>query len=217
MSTNHHITTSPHHQITKPLLTTAYFGPVQYYSKLKNTKDAVIEVYDTYMKQTYRNRCNIFSSNGSIALSIPVDKPSGKVLTKDVRISYAENWQKNHFKAIESAYRSSPFYEYYMPEFEPILAQKHNFLIDLNSELHNLLLELLQLDVSLEYTTDYIVNDSNKFADYREVISPKYKKQDNEFNPKPYYQVFADKHGFQPNMSILDLLFNEGPNSYEYL
>ncbi len=200
-----------------PLLTTAYFAPVQYYSKFIDSSNVSVEIFDTYMKQTYRNRCVIYTANGAMPLSVPIVKISGKVLTKDVKIGYSEDWRKNHFKAIESAYRSSPYYEYYIHDIEPIFLKKHNFLIDLNNEIHNVLSSILELDVVYNYTEDFVQPNSLDCLDYRELISPKSKIIDADFKQKEYHQVFTEKHGFIPNLSVLDLIFNEGPNSYSCL
>lgn len=201
------------------LLSTAYFAPIQYYSKLVQFPNVLIEQFENYSKQSYRNRCNIFGANGALALTVPVVKASSKkILTKDVRISYDTNWQKLHWKGIESAYQSSPFYEYYIDDLQRFFDKKWNFLLDLNLQIHDEIGSLIELDCDIKLTEDYI-EDVSQIVDLREGIHPKASKSivDPSFVSKKYYQVFSDKQGFIENLSILDLLFNMGPDSLMYL
>jgi hypothetical protein len=201
------------------LLSTAYFAPIQYYSKLYSFSNIYIEVYENYCKQTFRNRCNILAANGLLSLSIPVNKGNElKSLTKDVKIDHDSRWISIHLRAIESAYRSSPFYMYYIDDLTPILNKKHEFLIDLNFELQNTILDLLGFKPIIETTTNF-KQTPIKCIDLTEAIHPKEskKKPDNSFRSENYYQVFSEKYGFLPNLSILDLLFNMGPSSIEII
>ena len=204
----------------KILLSTSYFGPVQYYCKLLQFKNVLIEQWENYSKQSYRNRCNIYGANGVLALSVPVVKAtSKKILTKDVQISYDTNWQKLHWKGIESAYKSSPYFEYYIDDLEKFFNKRWNYLLEYNLEIQKVICEILELEAHCSLTTDFIENETPDLADARDTIHPKKSKSlcDSDFNPKPYTQVFGDKHGFVPNLSILDVVFNLGPEGISYL
>lgn len=198
-------------------LSSAYLAPVNYYAKFANGNHIFIEKCDNYVKQTYRNRCNIVGANGVMPLSIPVEHKSGtKVLTRDIRISDHGNWQHMHWNAIVSAYNSTPFFEYYQDDFHPFYHKKFDFLFDFNEELRLMILGLLNIDdITAEYTTQYKIDFETNEIDLRESIHPKkdYKIADPYFIAKSYYQVFEQKFGFIDNMSIIDLLFNMGNES----
>jgi len=196
----------------KICLSSAYLAPVEYYSEIAKADVVFIESHDYYLKQTYRNRCLIAAANGLMALSIPVEKVSGeKVLTRDVRISDHNGWQLNHWRSIESAYNSTPFFEYYKDDLLPFYEKKWTFLVDFNREMQATILELLNLHIEIKQTTEYKNELDDSFLDLREAIHPK--KEDQPINYKPYYQVFDQRYGFQPNLSIIDLLFNMGNES----
>jgi hypothetical protein len=201
------------------LLSTAYLAPLQYYTKLAGYKHVYIEYFENYSKQSYRNRCTILSANGPLNLFIPVLKDNRtKVLTKDVRIDNNSRWKQMHVRAIESAYRSSPYFLYYADDFFEVYNKNQTFLVDLNNDFLKLTSELLNLDIKTEYTSDYKKLPFS-FDDFSDAIHPKtrMKKPDNHFLSKNYYQVFESKFGFVPNLSITDLLFNLGPNSPEII
>lgn len=208
-------------EIQTALLATAYLGPVQYYSKLLHYPEIIIEQHENYPKQTYRNRCRILGGNGLLTLSIPVDKGSElKVKTKDVIITYAENWQRMHWRTIISAYNNSPFFQYYEDDFAPFYQeQRWKYLIDFNLEIQEMVLDLLGISTEIKLSSDYYQEAAENILDLRETIHPKKQRQkpDLFFSPEPYTQVFEDKFAFQPNLSIIDLLFNEGPESVEIL
>ena len=198
------------------LLSSAYLAPVEYYTKLYAADRVLVERYDHYMKQTYRNRCVIVGANGTLALTIPTEKDDHlKVLMKDVRISDHGNWRHVHWNALESAYRNSPFFEYYADDFRCFYEKKYPFLWDFNQALCEVVCSLIDLHPKIEGTTDYQTELSDGVADFRQLIHPKidYKEADPSFHPLPYYQVFKEKFGFIPNLSIVDLLFNMGPES----
>ena len=198
------------------LLSSAYLAPVEYYTKLYAADRVLVERYDHYMKQTYRNRCVIVGANGTLALTIPTEKDDHlKVLMKDVRISDHGNWRHVHWNALESAYRNSPFFEYYADDFRCFYEKKYPFLWDFNEALCEVVCSLIDLHPKIEGTTDYQTEWSSDTTDFRQLIHPKidYKEADPSFHPLPYYQVFKEKFGFIPNLSIVDLLFNMGPES----
>jgi hypothetical protein len=201
-------------------LSSFYLAPIQYYSKLFRSERAYIEIYDTYQKQSYRNRCLIAGANGILPLSIPVEKPeAGKDKMKDVRISDHGNWRHLHWNALVSAYNSSPFFEYYGDDFRRFYEKKYAFLLDFNEELRVLICRLLDIRPRVGYTDRFIETLPNGMMDFRESIHPKPSRQksDPDFEALPYYQVFAEKHGFLENLSIVDLLFNMGNESRLYL
>ena len=191
------------------LLTTAYFAPAEYYAVLAKADKILLESCEHYTKQTYRNRCQIVSANGVLDLVIPVEKIScEKQLTRDVRISNRTDWQLQHWRSIEAAYNSSPFFEYYKDDLFPFFEKKWTFLWDFNRSLQGKVLELIEIQPNIELTTEYVTNFDENIVDLREKIHPK-KKTDAANLPR-YYQVFEQKFGFIPNLSIIDLLFNLG-------
>lgn len=197
------------------LLSSAYMAPIQYYTKLVKYSDgmAYIEACDNYVKQTYRNRCVIVDANGPLALTIPTEKTAEeKCLMRDIRISDHGNWRHRHWNALEAAYRHTPFFLYYEDDFRPFYEKKHEYLYDFNMELTQLVCDLIGIDIHMEPTIVY--GGVQPLVDLRECIHPKQSwHTDTAFTPAEYYQVFKEKHGFIPNMSIVDLLFNMGPES----
>ena len=198
------------------LLSSAYLAPIQYYNKLLQCAPdmAYIEAHDNYTKQTYRNRCLIADANGPLALTIPTEKPTeGKCLMRDIRISDHGNWRHQHWNALEAAYRHTPFFLYYEDDFRPFFEKKIEFLYDFNMQLTELVCNLVGIDITLN-NTDVYRQIPDGMADFRTLISPKTDwKVDDTFHSVEYYQVFKEKHGFIPNLSIVDLLFNMGPES----
>ena len=171
----------------------------------------LFEIYDNFQKQTYRNRCYIYGANGIQLLSVPIHKISGKQLSKDVKIEYSSNWQSEHLKSLFSAYSSSPFFEFYIDDLLEIFTKKEKFLLDLNIKIFEVLVMLLQESKSYNTTSSYTKAINN---DYRLLVNAKSKIS---YNLPKYTQVFDIKHGFIENLSILDLLFMEGPASTIYL
>ena len=198
------------------LLLSAYLPPVQYYTKLLSAVGgtAYIEACDSYVKQTYRNRCVVVDANGPLARTIPTEKPSGeRCLMRDIRISDHGNWRHQHWNALESAYRHTPFFMYYEDDFRPFYERKIEFLYDFNMELTTMIASLIGIEAKLTPTAHYgqVPED---VLDLRSAITPKQPwQEDTSFRPTAYYQVFKERHGFLPNMSIVDLLFNMGPES----
>ncbi len=199
------------------ILSTAYLGTIQYYSKLLKYNKVLIEKFENYTKQTYRNRCVIYSANGIVNLTIPIKKDKPKTYVKDIIIDYDTNWRKLHWKSIESAYRSSPFFEFFEDDLQPFYSKEFKYLFDFNIELQNFIIENLGIEVELFYTDEYY--EGFDILDYREMFHPKESmaKFDKYFVPEQYHQVFVEKYGWKPNLSIIDLLFNEGPNAINVL
>lgn len=196
------------------LLSTAYLGPVQYYAKLFSYGTVLIEQYEHYVKQTYRNRCYVSSAGGVQALTVPIVKPEKeKCAIKDIRISDHGNWRHLHWNALESAYRNSPFFEYYADDFQPFYTRKYDFLLDFNLELQNVVCKLLDMQPVIKLTEHFVnTGEAAEYDDYRNVIVPGgIYRSDESFRVRDYYQVFQNKLGFQANLSIVDLLFNMGP------
>ncbi|MDL2223703.1 WbqC family protein [Bacteroidales bacterium OttesenSCG-928-M06] len=197
-------------------LTTAYLAPVEYYILLNSSSEIIIEKQDNYIKQTYRNRCIIAGANGLQTLSIPIVKPDNpKCLTKDIQIADHGNWRHLHWNAIVSAYNSTPFFEYYADDFYPFYEKKIKYLFDFNEQLRELICLLLDVSPNIAYSTEYTTDLTPGALDLRERIHPKKEAYLTYF--KPYYQVFDNKYGFYPNLSIVDLLFNMGPESILWL
>lgn len=204
----------------KLLLSTAYFPPVEYLSYISLHTETLVERFENYSKQSYRNRCNILSANGKLPLIIPVKRFRGKKTPiKEVKPDYSYSWQRLHLISINSAYRSAPFFEYYFDDFRVFFERKYDYLIDLNAGILDRLLTVLKLDVNWRFTSSFIATPLPAENDMRETIHPKPSKRQSgrEFKIKEYCQVFDNRHGFQPNLSIIDLLFNLGPDAGSYL
>lgn len=197
-------------------LSSAYLAPVEYYSKLLIYDKVFIEQHDHYLKQTYRNRCTIATPAGEITLSIPTVKPNTtKCPLRDIRISDHGNWRHLHWNALSSAYNQTPFFEYYRDDFRPFYENKYSFLVDFNEEFRQLVCSLIDIQPQIEHTSQYKIDFAPNESDFRERIHPKkdFCIEDPEFIAQPYYQVFQERTGFLPNLSIVDLLFNMGPES----
>lgn len=198
------------------LLYPTYFSSIMQFASIAQSEEVVFEMEDNFQKQTYRNRCYIYGANGKQLLNIPVqhatDKESQRIKTKDIKIDYSSNWQKEHLKSLESAYRSSPFFEFYIDDLLAIFKKKETFLVDLNFKTLHLILELLP--ISIPQSNTKIFEKDLKENDLRFLVNSKSKQ---EYNLPKYTQVFDSKHGYISNLSILDLLFMEGPNALLYL
>ena len=195
------------------LIYPAYFPNIAHYVAMVQTDTVYFEVSDNYQKQSFRNRAEIYGANGKMALTVPVSyTQKNRQLYKDVKIANEDKWQVQHLKSLQSAYRMSPFFEYYIDDIMPLFEKKFTYILDLNLIGLELLSECLQLDLS-SAKTEYFEKDPQGKVDYRMLVRRNFVVSDF----KPYTQVFTEKHGFIPNLSILDLLFNEGPNSEVYL
>lgn len=201
------------------LLSSAYFPPIQYFCKLLGAQGQPVrlEVCETFVKQTYRNRCHIVDNHGLQILNVPVEHGTGRRHPiRELSLSQHGHWQRAHCQAIRTAYGASPFFEYYWDELEATLLRPWTHLVELNTALTTLIATLIDLDLVLIPTTDYLPEVQSaepQCQDWRYGIRPKQPIHDPSFIPQPYYQPFAQHHGFVPNASILDLLFNMGPES----
>ena len=210
------------------LLSTTYFGPIQWYQKLYRADEVWIEQHESFLKQTYRNRCIIATTQGTQALTVPVER-TGTSLIKDIRISDHGNWRHLHWNALKSAYGDSPFFMYYEDDLRPFFERRWDYLLDFNEAIREKLCELLDIQPHVSYTSTFQLQPSTihyppstihhplSTIDFRSAIQPKHPALDPDFEPRRYYQVYEAKHGFQPNLSIVDLLFNMGPESIFYL
>ncbi|MHC1707128.1 MAG: WbqC family protein [Bacteroidales bacterium] len=200
--------------MTQAVFSMAYLPPLEYFTALLTYQEIFLEVSENYQKQTYRNRCRISGPNCIQELIIPVDKMGfAKILSRDIKISYTEPWQKIHWRSIQTAYNNSPYFLYYQDEFEPFYQKKTIFLLDFNLGLMSLLNQWLNTSVVLHPTESYIPEMSIQ-NDYRNRIHP---KKETFCIYKPYTQVFHEKFGFIYGLSIIDLIFNEGPGSLEVI
>lgn len=198
------------------LLSTAYFPPVSWFASLLKSSNARIEVHETYSKQTYRNRCHILSPNGLQALTVPAAKPFGnRSKTTEVVLAQETAWRRLHWKAIETAYNTSPFFMFYCDQIAEVLFEEKTYLITLNQALFLLMLDLLGMKPEVSLTTGFEKEPAD-CTDLRNKIHPKKQFLHNHHFPV-YTQVFSTKHPFIADLSILDLLFNEGPASKDYL
>ena len=223
----------------KALLSSTYFGPIQWYQKLNRYDECLIERHESFIKQTYRNRMIIPTTNGPLSLTIPTNHDISLSM-KDIRISDHANWRHVHWNALLSAYGESPFFEYYQDDIRPFYEKKYEFLFDFNMETTAKMIELLDIRPKISVTDEYVLSEERRvkneefnglanhkvqssnlkvqsIVDFRDAIRPKKPLPDPEFESKRYYQVYEQKHGFQPNMSILDLLFNEGNEAIFFL
>ena len=193
----------------KVLLPISYLSPVAYYSAILQSEEVFIETKEHFIKQSFRNRCKIMGSNGSQTLTIPKKrKSSDKTLISDISISNKDSWQKSHLQSIVSAYNSSPFFEYYKDELLSFYNTEHKNLFDFNLKLSKTILGFLQVEKELNFTSNF-----QKECNGLDFRSSKFILK----NQEEYQQVFCEKHSFIPNLSILDVLFNLGPETTSYL
>ncbi len=198
-------------------LATAYFPPVQFFTKLIGQKEVEIEACEHYQKQSYRNRCHILGANGLLTLHVPITKghSPGQAI-REVRIDYQTNWQRVHVKSVESAYKHAPYFEYYIDDIIPFWTKRYTYLFDMNLSILSVMRDLLEMEVEFRPTREYLHTDSGQ--DNRQRIHPKVSwDSDDCFSPIAYQQVFSDRFDFLPNLSILDLLFMKGPDSISVL
>lgn len=201
------------------LLSTAYLPNIQYVRAVSQNKTVVVEQYENFLKQSFRNRCTILSANGVMDLSIPIVKGCSKHLIKDTKICYNQHWQSQHWHALVSAYNSSPYFEYFKDDFEPFFHKKYDYLLDFNTEINTLIFKLLKIKTQISLTEDYIREENPDYIDLRNQIHPKKAQtiKQNYYDETPYPQVFDSIYGFTPNLSIIDMIFNIGSDAEELI
>lgn len=196
----------------KILLPVFYLPPISWFSEFLNEEnEVVLEQFENFPKQTYRNRTNIYGANGKLSLIIPIHH-TGKRCIKDIEISYAEDWQKLHWKSIKNAYQSSPYFEYYEDKLEKIFSEKPKFLLEFNLTALEIILKILKSEKEYSFTEEYV--KSPEINDFRDHFSA---KNESEYQMDEYYQTFSDKLGFIKDLSIIDLICNIGPESATYI
>lgn len=195
------------------LLYPTYFPNIAHFWAIVNADSVYFEVCDNYQKQSYRNRTEIYGANGKLALTVPVSyTQKNRQLYKDVKIANEEQWQLQHLKSLQSAYSMSPFFEFYIDDLMPLFEEQFDYILDFNLKCFEVLLNSIQLNLTPKHTKIFEKEPTGK-TDYRNLV----KRNFEVISFQPYTQVFTEKHGFIPNLSILDLLFNEGPNTELYL
>ncbi len=194
------------------LVEAQYLPPIEFFCAILDAKDILIEAEEHYIKQTYRNRCYIKGANKILPLSIPVINGNKKILIKDIKIDHEQRWAAEHWRSIQSAYGKAPYYEFFADYFDRELHKKQKFLIDLNQNILTICLKLLKLEKPVGRTKAYHKDTEGNILDLRGIISPKedYTKRQ-IYHPVEYIQVFGKD--FAANLSVIDLLMNEGPNA----
>ena len=187
-----------------------YFPNIHQFTQIIKANNILFEVSDNYQKQTFRNRTYIYGANGKLGLFIPViHTHKNRELFKDVKISYDSNWMDLHLKSLQSAYRSSPYFEYFEDDFIKLYSKKEKFLADFNIKCIKLISNLLDLNLDFKISNEY-VEKTNDIIDLRDLSNARKEKK---IDTPKYIQVFESKHGYINNLSIIDLIFSEGPNS----
>jgi hypothetical protein len=203
------------------LLESQYLAPVQYYAKLVQYPKVYIEKHEHFIKSSYRNRCYLASPDGPLRLSVPLKhgKSNERKTITEVKIFHGNNWRHKHWQSLCSIYRTTPYFEFYEDRFEPFYEKEYEYLFDFNEDLLEFILSLLDIEVDIEYTKSFEKDPPDDIRDFRSGILPHTDKgkPDPDFTPPRYKQIFEDRTGFLPNMSIVDLLYNKGPDTIQYL
>lgn len=194
-------------------LPSSCFAPILQYALIYDAGNYRTERKEHFIKQSYRSRYQIYGANGLLNLVVPLKKWKNRTLIENIEISYDEDWQQLHWRSIESAYRASPFFEFYEEEIKPLVFSKEINLLLRNSQIEQAICKLIGISSTVTFTESY----DQQEPDWRTIINPKNKTEIESVSLPKYIQVFEDKHGFIPNLSILDLLFNLGPESKPYL
>lgn len=205
-------------QITKTIPLT-YLGSIHLFAHVINADSLIIEQHTNYQRKTYSNRCSIMGANGPLSLAIPIaNTKNTKSSIKETLIGYDTDWQKQHWRSIVSAYNSSPFFEYYADDFRPFYEKKYKYLLDFNLGLFKTILDELELETPIELTDSFKAFNSEDVNDLRRAVYPKNSpKADSQYQTIEYRQVFSEKYPFTPNLSVIDLLFCKGPETYDIL
>ena len=202
------------------LLVTSYWPNLHYFFYVLNASIIHIEQFDNYSKQSYRNRTQILSANGVLNLSIPIKKNKSEKVINSIEISYKEDWQKNHWRAITSAYKNSPYFDFFEEDLKVFYSNKYNLLIDYNIDQLKFIIKVLKQKKNIQLTKQYESNPES-VIDLRTIIHPKHSYSSDKLVAnkldQSYYQTFENKISFTPNLSILDLLFNKGLQTIDYL
>lgn len=202
------------------LLVTSYWPNLHYFFYVLNASIINIEQFDNYSKQSYRNRTQILSANGILNLSIPIKKNKSEKVINSIEISYKEDWQKNHWRAITSAYKNSPYFDFFEEDLKVFYSNKYNLLIDYNTDQLKFIIKVLKQKKNIQLTKQYERNPDS-VIDLRTIIHPKHSYSSDKLLAnkldQSYYQTFENKISFTPNLSILDLLFNKGLHTIDYL
>ena len=195
------------------LLSTAYFPPAEYFCLIAHSSNVLIEKWENYLKQTYRNRCRILGANGPLMLTVPVLRGSfHKTPIRDLRIDNGRHWRELHLRSITSAYATAPFYEYYFDTISTVIRKPFTFLLDLNAEALSAVTEATGITRDTAFTDEYLPEGTFK-GDYRYLISPKKPSPADGYKDMPYMQVFSERYGYIPGLSIIDVLLNNGPGT----
>jgi hypothetical protein len=195
------------------VLSTAYFPPAEYFSLIASSRRVLIEKWENYPKQTWRNRCRILGANGPFNLIVPVLRGSfHKTPIRELEIDNSRRWRELHLRGMASAYATSPYFEYYYDTISRVISKPFRFLLDLNTEALSAILNLVAIETDIGFTDTYY-HEGNVSDDYRYMIAPKKKSVTENYDPQPYVQVFSESFGFVPGLSIIDMLFNNGPGT----
>jgi len=200
--------------VTKYIVPIVCIPNIQFLTLMAQSENLLIEIFESFPRQTYRNRFEIAGPNGIQKLVIPLQKYANHTFTKDIRISYDENWQRKHWRSIITAYNSSPYFLYYQDDIEKLFFQKHHFLMDFSLSFINFFYNQLHLQLNFQLSNAFI-KEQFDFVDCRQMFHGRNQVDEKSF--RPYYQVFETKLGFIPNLSALDILFNLGPEMFVIL
>jgi hypothetical protein len=200
------------------LIEPQYWGSISYFKELVSANNIVLDIHSNFQKGTYRNRCKIMGPNGLLSLSVPLVKGNGQhSIFNQVRISYSENWRKDHWQSLVSSYRRSAYFEFYEEQIALIYINDYEFLKDFNVASLKIVSELLRIPFDIKFTENYISKDSFEGNDARDIIHPTARKMKYSYELPKYPQVFMDRMDFLSDLSILDILFNLGPRTVDYL
>jgi len=195
------------------LLSTAYFPPAEYFYLIAHSNTVLIEKWENYLKQTWRNRCRILGANGPLMLTVPVLRGSfHKTPVRDLRIDNSRRWRELHLRSITSAYATAPFYEYYFDIIDGVIRKQFSFLLDLNAEALSAVTEAIGITRDTAFTEGYLPEGALE-GDYRYLITPKKPSPADGYKDMPYMQVFSERYGYIPGLSIIDVLLNNGPGT----